>query len=133
MSLSSRNRHTPDTKSKSLLTLIAGLIVLVVPLLRTLTGFVVQGFRNFGGISVVLVIVFICSLLGLLAAGFLAMKRDRGSEPWGRPKKRDDDLMHLDHYRRTKRERTNYSADPCAYSERYSWRKSQSYDDPWDF
>lgn len=43
------------------------------------------------------------------------------------------EMMHRDHYRRERRP-LRYSADPCAYSENYSWRRSKNpaYDDPWD-
>lgn len=74
-----------------------------------------------GGMLVVLVVI----LLGLgVAVGVLFALSRR--------KRRGDEVMHEDHYRRTGREHSHYSADPCAYSEGHSRRKSRRYDDPWD-
>lgn len=75
-----------------------------------------------GGMLAVLVVI----LLGLgIAVGVLFALSRR--------KRRGGEMMHDDHYRRTGREHPHYSADPCAYSEGHSRRKSRRYDDPWDF
>lgn len=76
-----------------------------------------------GGLLTVLAVVLL--VLGAAVGVLLALSR--------RKRRGGDEVMHEDHYQRAGREHPHYSADPCAYSERYSRRKSQSYDDPWDF
>lgn len=76
-----------------------------------------------GGLLTVLAVI----LLGVAAAVGVLLALSRRKRPGG------DEVMHEDHYRRTEREHAHYSADPCAYSERYSRRRSRRYDDPWDF
>ncbi len=126
-----RNR---DPKAKA--TLAAGIILALISVLRTVTGFVMRGLRNFGSVSAILAVIVVLSVIGIIA-GLIAGRLQKKHAPWSfaksSAKSSEEDLMHLDHYRRTNRERTHHSADPCAYSERYSWRKSQAYDDPWDF
>lgn len=80
-----------------------------------------------GGMISVFAIALV--VLIVLIALLLAVSRRKKRGFSGR---NDDDLMHADHYRRTEREHPHYSADPCAYSERHSWRKSQLYGDPWE-
>lgn len=76
-----------------------------------------------GGMLAVLVVILL--IMGAAIGVLLALSRRKRSG--------GDEVMHEDHYHRAEREYTHYSADPCAYSERHSRRKSQSYDDPWDF
>lgn len=76
-----------------------------------------------GGMLTVLAVILL--VLGAAVGVLFAMSR--------RKRRGGDEVMHEDHYHRAERAHTHYSADPCAYSERYSRRRSQSYDDPWDF
>lgn len=76
-----------------------------------------------GGLLTVLVVILL--VLGAAVGVLFALSR--------RKRRGGDEIMHEEHYHRTEREHPHYSADPCAYSERYSRRRSQSYDDPWDF
>lgn len=76
-----------------------------------------------GGMLTVLAVI----LLGLGAAVGVLFALSR------RKRRSGDEVMHEDHYRRTGREHSHDSADPCAYSEGHSRRKSSRYDDPWDF
>lgn len=76
-----------------------------------------------GGMLAVLVVILL--IMGAAVGVLLALSR--------RKRRGGDEVMHEDHYHRAGREHPHYSADPCAYSERYSRRKSRSYDDPWDF
>ncbi|MGM9661554.1 MAG: hypothetical protein ACI3WR_00485 [Oscillospiraceae bacterium] len=77
-----------------------------------------------GGASRLLVVVAVLAVVLCAAA---AVRRA------GKKRRTTGEEMHADHYRRTRQERPRGSADPCAYSEHHSWKKSQDYDDPWDF
>ena len=78
-------------------------------------------------------------LMIVAVAAFLLVRlfgrRGRGSPHRNaehNPRHGNCDMMENDHYKRTKREYRNLGADPCAYSEGYSWRKGEQYDDPWN-
>lgn len=136
MPLSRINRNggrNVDPKAKKIVVVLVAVVALMNTVLPFLVNSVRRGFGMLPPVFSVGVIVLAVIVIVGLVAGFAAGKTRKKHAPWNFAKDSDSELMHMDHYRRTKREQTHYSADPCAYSERYSWRKSQAYDDPWDF
>ena len=124
-------RKDVDTKTKKIGAIVVAVIAVVNGLLPFLADMMRRGHRITPSVAKAGVVVLAVIVVGLVV-GLAAGKRRKKHAPWSFVKD-SDDMMHLDHYRRTERQRTHYSADPCAYSERHSWRRSQTYDDPWDF
>lgn len=135
MPLNRRDRGGERKKAQMVGLAIVLVVILLETVLPALIGWVRYGIHRVpvmepgasvtttgGGMLAVLVVI----LLGLgIAVGVLFALSRR--------KRRGGEVMHDDHYRRAGREHPHYSADPCAYSEGYSRRKSRRYDDPWDF
>ena len=122
-----------DLKTKKIGAIVVAVIALANTVLPVLVNYVRRGLGMMPSVFTVIVIVLALIVVVGLVAGVAAGKVKKKHAPWSAAVDSDGDMMHLDHYRRVKRQRTHYSADPCAYSELYSWRKSQAYDDPWDF
>ncbi len=120
-------------KTKQLGAVVVAVIAAAKLVLPILARTVRRGIGMMPSVFTALIVVLALIVIVGLAAGFAAGKVKKKHAPWNFAKDSDADLMHADHYRRTERQRTHYSADPCAYSERHSRRKSQAYDDPWDF
>ena len=127
-------RGTVDPKkTKQAGAIIVAAVALIKVVLPILTRTVRRGLGAMPSLFTVWIIVLAVIGVAGLIAGLAAGKIKKKHAPWSFGKDSDDEMMHTDHYRRTERKRSRYSADPCAYSERHSWRKSQTYDDPWDF